>query len=81
MKQENGSGSRRICVIAMPSLTYALQGEALLGGAGFPLSVIKLPAGATKKGCSYGLQVECRRLEEAVRRLEARGIRHGELIR
>ena len=72
--------SEKTCVIAMPSLTYALQGESLLDGGGIYVRVIKLPAGATKKGCAYGLEVSCRFIDECVRRLEGKGVRHGEII-
>lgn len=73
-------GYRDDCVVAMPSQTYAMQGQTLLAGAGMRFRVIRLPSGATKKGCAYGLQGECRRIDEAVRRLEAAGIRHGEIL-
>ena len=70
----------KTAVIAMPTLTYALQGEALLRSAGVYVRVIKLPAGATKKGCAYGLEIEERRLNEALRRIEQSGVRHGEVL-
>ena len=73
--------NKRSCVIAMPSLTYALQGEALLDNAGIYVRVIKLPANATKKGCAYGLEVSCVYLDEAARRLREKNVRHGELLR
>ena len=57
----------RKCILAMPSLTF--------------VRVIKLPSGATKRGCAYGLEMSCPFLEEAVRRIEAAGIRHGEILR
>ena len=71
----------RKCILAMPSLTFALSGESLLVGGGIFVRVIKLPSGATKKGCAYGLEINCPSLEEAVRRIEAAGIRHGEILR
>ena len=71
----------RKCILAMPSLTFALSGESLLVGGGIFVRVIKLPSGATKKGCAYGLELNCPFLEEAVRRIEAAGIRHGEILR
>ena len=45
----------RKCILAMPSLTFALRGESLLVGGGVFVRVIKLPSGATKRGCAYGL--------------------------
>ena len=72
--------NKRSCVIAMPSLTFALQGETLLDNVGIYVRVIKLPANATKKGCAYGLEVSCVFLEEAAQRLRAKNIKHGELL-
>ena len=73
--------NKNLCVIAMPSLTYALQGESFLMNAGLYAHVIKLPANATKKGCAYGLEIPCGYLDEAAKRLEGKGIKHGELLR
>ena len=67
-------------VIAMPSLTGALQGEALLQSSGFYARVIKLPAGATKKGCAYGIEVDARIIDHAASILDDRRIRRGELL-
>ena len=70
----------RFGVIAMPSLTYALQGESLLQNEGIYARVIKLPAGATKKGCAYGLEVDSRMLNEAAALIDRKGVKRGELL-
>ncbi len=72
--------NNRKSVIAMPALTGALRGESLLNSVGIYVRVIKLPAGSTKKGCAYGLEVDRMFLEEAARRLDVSGIRRGELL-
>lgn len=78
---DNKSGYKNgECVIAMPSQTYAIQGETLILGAGIPARVVRLPAGATKKGCAFGVAVSLRYLTQAVNILEKKGVRHGELL-
>ena len=77
MKTQNQSAT---AVIAMPSLTYALQGEAALSGRGIYVRVVKLPAGATKKGCAYGLELDSRRVPEATAILEGQKIKYGEIL-
>ena len=67
-------------VIAMPSLTGALQGESLLQSSGIYARVIKLPAGAAKKGCAYGLELEQNRVYQAASILDGRRIKRGELL-
>ncbi len=67
-------------VIAMPSLTNALRGESLLNAKGIYVRVIKLPAGSTKRGCAYGLEINRFFVESAVRDLETSGIQHGEIL-
>ena len=72
--------SDRKCTVAMPSITYAMHGESALSGAAIPVKVVKLAAGATKKGCAYGLELSCGSLERAVNILEKNGIKHGEIL-
>ena len=67
-------------IIAMPALTSALRGETLLSSSGFLVRVIKLPAGAAKKGCAYGLETGMLFAADALKHLESAGIAHGELI-
>ena len=67
-------------IIAMPALTSALRGETLLSASGFHVRVIKLPSGATKKGCAYGLETGLLFAADALKRLESAGIQHGELL-
>ena len=68
------------CVIAMPSMTTALQAERLLGGGGIHVRVIKLPQGRTQKGCAYGIELPCVYAYEAVKRLDIASVRHGDLL-
>ena len=67
-------------IIAMPALTSALRGETLLTSSGFFVRVIKLPAGSTKKGCAYGLEIGMLFAADALKRLESADIKHGDLL-
>ena len=85
MYEKNGSAmneelQKGNCIVAMPSMTYAMQGETLLRQARIPVRLIKLPAGATGKGCAYGLSVPRRYMMNAVDLLDAGGVRRGELL-
>lgn len=71
----------RYDVIALPSLTGALRAEGFLQNAGVPARVVKLPAGSTKKGCAYGLEMPGVYLDDALRMIEGARIRHGEVLR
>lgn len=64
----------------MPSITGALRGETLLTVKGIYVRVIKLPAGTTKKGCAYGLEMNGMFINEAVRILEENNVKHGEVL-
>ena len=68
------------CVIAMQSMTGAMGAEQVLLRSGIYVKVIKLPTGSTKKGCSYGLELSCAYAPQAMKRLDAAGIRYGELL-
>ncbi len=59
------ANSNNRCVISLSSATYAMSAERLLNGKGIAARVVKTDSSAHKKGCSNGIEVDCRRLPEA----------------
>ena len=53
------------CIIALPSVTYAMRSSELLGVYGITSKVIKLDSSLTKKGCANGIELNCRYLPKA----------------
>lgn len=49
----------------MRSATYAMSAQRLLSEKGIAARVVKTDSAASKKGCSNGIEVDCRRLPEA----------------
>ena len=48
-----------ICTASVGSLTHAMKGQRLLEGVGIAARIVKLDAGKTRKGCSYGIEFSC----------------------
>ncbi len=48
------------CLITMRSETYALRAEKILKNRGIPAKTVKLDAEYSARGCSYGIQLDCR---------------------
>ena len=48
------------CLITMRSETYALRAERVLKGRGISAKKIKLDGEYSSRGCSYGIQLDCR---------------------
>lgn len=68
------------CIIAMRSVTLAGKAERALRSAGIKTELVSVEPSLTKRGCSYGLSVECGLAERCERLLKSRGIDHGEVI-
>lgn len=54
-----------LCTAAIGSLTHAMKGQRLLDDLGIAAKIVKLDAGRTKKGCSYGIEFACSELKRA----------------
>ncbi len=68
------------CIIAVPSMTYAMKGSGILSASGIRCRVVKLRADRTKKGCAYGISINRSDSEAAVRALLGGGVRYSEII-
>ncbi len=68
------------CIIAVPSVAYAMKGSGILSAAGIRSRVVKLRGDRTKKGCGYGISVYRSDSENAVRALLGGGVRYTEII-
>ncbi|MBQ4562436.1 MAG: DUF3343 domain-containing protein [Clostridia bacterium] len=54
------ANSNNRCIISLPSATYAMSAQKLLSAKGIASRVVKTDPSATKKGCSNGIEVDCR---------------------
>ena len=48
------------CLITMRSETYALRAERVLRSRGIMVKMVKLEPEYSSRGCSYGIQLDCR---------------------
>lgn len=48
------------CLITMRSETYALRAERVLQNRGISAKKVKLDGEYSSRGCSYGIQLDCR---------------------
>ncbi len=48
------------CIISLPSETYAMSSQRLLSKNGIASRIVKTDPSATKKGCTVGIEVDCR---------------------
>jgi len=69
------------CIIAISSMTYAIKGENVLKKNNIPTKIVKLSSNMTKKGCAYGLKIDCIHSTIARWVLENNGIPAGELVK
>lgn len=52
--------SNNRCIISLPSETYAMSAQKLLSVNGISARVVKTDPSASKKGCTVGIEVDCR---------------------
>ncbi len=67
-------------IIMCRSLTYAQKASKIANRAGFYASVAKAPALAGNQGCSYGIKVRSRDLDEITALLQSAGISVGKIF-
>ncbi|MBQ3183280.1 MAG: DUF3343 domain-containing protein [Clostridia bacterium] len=53
------------CIISLPSETYAMSAQRLLSANGIVSRVVKTDPSITKKGCSIGIETDCRQTAKA----------------
>ncbi len=68
------------CVIALSSVTYAIQASKLLKNEKIYSRVVQLDSSRTKKGCANGIELDCAQLSRAKRILYQRGIPISETV-
>ena len=61
-------------IIAISSVNHALRAEKLLSAKGIPAKLIKLQPEMTKKGCSYGLEINRKDVPAAISYLDSSSI-------
>jgi hypothetical protein len=68
-----------LCRLGIGSVTHAITAEQRLKNSGVAAKLIKLDAASTKKGCSYGLEVDCDSIRKATSVLRRNGIFYNEI--
>lgn len=53
------------CIISLPSETYAMSSQRLLSSNGIDSRIVKTDPSASKKGCSIGIELDCRYIVKA----------------
>ena len=69
------------CIIAISSVNHAIRSEKHLASKGIQVRIIKLQPTDTKKGCAYGLEVNCKDLKEVQKLLDNAAIPYSEVLR
>ena len=60
-----GKRNSQRCILALPSVTYAMRASELLESYGISSRVTALEPYMTKKGCANGIETDCRNLIRA----------------
>lgn len=69
------------CIIAISSINHALRAEKLLHSHSIQCRITKLQPQVTKKGCAYGLEINCKDVPSAITFLNNAGISFSEIVR
>lgn len=67
------------CLLALPSVTYAMRASELLKNYGIDSRVLSLDPSMTKKGCANGIETDCKNLLRAKNILLDRNIPISEI--
>ncbi|MFA6948421.1 MAG: putative Se/S carrier-like protein [Eubacteriales bacterium] len=70
----------QLCTISQSSITYAVKARDALADAALPSRIVKLDPSRTRRGCAYGLEIDCRMVNSAVGILDRRGISYSEIV-
>ena len=69
------------CIIAISSINHAMRGEKVFNSYSIKCRIVKLQPEATKKGCAYGLEINCKDMPTAISLLNNAGISYSEIVR
>lgn len=69
-----------LCIAAIESMTYAVKAQKVLNSRNIGAEIVKLDPTLTKRGCAWGIQIDCMRVDEVRRVLDSRNIPYGEII-
>lgn len=69
------------CIIAISSVNHAIRSEKYLVQKGLSVRIVKLQPNTTKKGCAYGLEINCKDIPAALSFLDNAGIPYSEVVR
>lgn len=62
------------CVAGIGSVTYAMKAQEILTNANIQSNVIRLRPEETKRGCAYGIRIDCAEFKRAIILLRNSGI-------
>ncbi len=71
----------RKCIIAISSVNHAIRSEKYLFSKELNVRIVKLQPNTTKKGCAYGLEINCKDIPAALAFLDNAGIPYSEIVR
>ncbi|MBE6717876.1 MAG: DUF3343 domain-containing protein [Ruminococcaceae bacterium] len=69
------------CIIAISSVNHAIRAEKYLSSNNLKVRIVKLQPNTTKKGCAYGLELNCKDINSAVSFLDNAAIPYSEIVR
>ncbi len=69
-----------MCILTMKTMTQALRAKQVLATLGIDTDVVNIDGKLTAKGCAYGLRMECKETERAIRGLTDRNIPYGVVL-
>ncbi len=62
------------CLITLRSVTYSMKAKRLFDEKGIPADPVKLDGEYTRRGCTHGVRIDCRRVSYAERVLRENGV-------
>lgn len=67
-------------IAATASLNNAIKAQNALSGSGIQSRIVSLPPSATRRGCSYGVEMDCSQASAARSVLRHSGVRISQYI-
>ena len=68
------------CIFAISSLTYAMKGQQELNSKAIRSQIVKIDSEKTKKGCAYGIQIDCSNQNNVKNILNKTNIPYSEIL-
>lgn len=69
-----------LCIAAIQSMNYAIKAQKVLSARNIGVEIVKLDPTLTERGCAWGIQFDCRLVDEVKRTLDSKNIPYGEII-